>query len=435
MSVVIPLLTTLALLVAGAHFWRAGLWGLAFSCLALAALAWTRKAWARLVLCFALVTVAARWIWITDLYVRMRMLMGEPWQRLAVILLGVAAFTALAAALLRTRRAAARYNRRPETAFVQAFSFLPVAGVLAALSWNAPSLLLADRLLPGAGFLQALGLGLWAAWVAGALADRRGAPAARLRIWRLFSLVFFLQLALGLAVDSLFFMTGRPHLPVPGLILFGPLYRGGGLFMPVLFGVSLLLVGAAWCSHLCYFGVWDTTAARRVRPAPPPAWLKRSAPLCFLLCLGLTLGLKYSGAAWQAAAAAGLLLGLLLIPAAALYSRKLGLPAYCLGCCPLGFVARLAGRIVPWRVRRTEHCTECGTCVRACRQGALSLPGLRKGGAGASCTLCRDCLSACPRQGLVLRFAGLNGNPATAERLFLIAVSVLHALFLGTARV
>ena len=35
-----------------------------------------------------------------------------------------------------------------------------------------------------------------------------------------------------------------------------------------LFGFSTLLAGAAWCSHLCYFGVWDASAAKSCAGGP-----------------------------------------------------------------------------------------------------------------------------------------------------------------------
>ena len=38
--------------------------------------------------------------------------------------------------------------------------------------------------------------------------------------------------------------------------------RGGGLFMAILFSASVLLVGPAWCSWLCYIGAWDDRVAR-----------------------------------------------------------------------------------------------------------------------------------------------------------------------------
>ena len=54
---------------------------------------------------------------------------------------------------------------------------------------------------------------------------------------------------------------GEMHLPVPALILAGPLYRGEGFFMLFLFLSTVLIVGPAWCSWLCYVGAWDNVSS------------------------------------------------------------------------------------------------------------------------------------------------------------------------------
>lgn len=95
-SRLIPLPSCIMLLLAGAHFWRNGQPGLAAACIALALLAWSRAAWVRLLLLLVLPVLAGRWIWSAGQFVQMRMLMGEPWHRLAAILLTVALLTALA---------------------------------------------------------------------------------------------------------------------------------------------------------------------------------------------------------------------------------------------------------------------------------------------------------------------------------------------------
>lgn len=154
-------------------------------------------------------------------------------------------------------------------------AFFGTISILTPLLFVAPQVFLTERFLPGWAPLHILLAGFWASWVASRLGDRDAAPRTRLFIWCLFSVAFFVQLALGLAGYGLFLMTGNLHLPVPGMILAAPLYRGGGLFMPILFGVSVLLAGAAWCSHLCYFGVWDSVAASGRKAVPPPRWMSR----------------------------------------------------------------------------------------------------------------------------------------------------------------
>lgn len=74
--------------------------------------------------------------------------------------------------------------------------------------------------------------------------DRKERPKWRTRARLLFSIVFFGQL-LGILVNPVFLMTGKQHLPVPAIILAGPLYRLEGLFMPILFLSTLLLAEIA----------------------------------------------------------------------------------------------------------------------------------------------------------------------------------------------
>ena len=273
--------------------------------------------------------------------------------------------------------------------------------------------------------------------VYGWLADRRRAPVWRRRIWLLFSCVFFGQLLAGLFLHSLFLLQGVPHLPVPGLILSGPLYRGGGsLFMPGLFAVSLLLAGSAWCSHLCYLGVWDARAADagpRSGRGVPAFWRKMRWGLLAVSLL-LPLGLRLAGLPWPWALVLALALGLALLPCALWLSRKLGIPVYCCGICPLGMTANLLARLSPWRLRRNGHCTGCGACARVCRYGALRLDGDgRVAGPGWRCTLCRDCMSVCRHRALEIRCCGQGG--AWVEQALLCSLSVLHTLFLFMGRV
>ncbi len=46
------------------------------------------------------------------------------------------------------------------------------------------------------------------------------------------------------------------------MILSDPIFRGEISFMTVLFLSTVILSGPTWCSHLCYFGAIDGTAAK-----------------------------------------------------------------------------------------------------------------------------------------------------------------------------
>lgn len=434
-SRLIPLPSFLAFVLAGAHFWRAGWPSLTVGCGITALLAWTRFAWVRQLLLLALPLLAARWIWTTAQFVQIRQLMEQPWQRLAVILLSVALFTVLAALLLLRQKAHRWYCRKEEAANTQMGAMMVCLALLLSVWFMNPQLLVLERFIPQGGLAQVMLAALWAVLAAGWLADRHQAPRARMRLWRLFSLVFFGQLVLGLAVESRFLLTGSLHLPVPGLIAAGPIYRGGGWFMLGLFGISTLLVGAAWCSQLCYFGAWDATAAQKSKNSPAPPWLPRLRLGVLALTVITALTLRLAGAPTVAALSCGLLLGLLLLPCALLVSRGRGYASYCLGLCPLGLLGRWLGRISPWRIRRIGPCSGCHACIRVCRQGAMTEKTLESGTPSTACHLCRDCAHACPKQSLAVTWFGRQSSAAWAGSVFTALLAGLHAAFLFMARI
>jgi hypothetical protein len=99
------LLPALALLLLGAHFFRAALVPLTVACLGLIALLFVRARWAWLTLQVALALGTIEWLRTAWEFASVRAAMGQPYTRLLVIVGGVALFTALAALALRTRTA------------------------------------------------------------------------------------------------------------------------------------------------------------------------------------------------------------------------------------------------------------------------------------------------------------------------------------------
>ncbi|MFO7653091.1 MAG: 4Fe-4S binding protein [Candidatus Krumholzibacteriia bacterium] len=323
-------------------------------------------------------------------------------------------------------------------------AFLLTAGLLALAETRTDlALLMSERLAPGTGWLQVLALAAYAAWLARAMLDPRRQPRLRRRIWLAFSIVFFAQFALGLVglagafgldVLGVFLMTGELHVPVPAVIIGGPLFRGGGLFMPILFAATLLLVGPAWCSHLCYFGAFDAqAAARRRRPVQLPRWVTPLRMGLLLAVPAAALALRAAGVPGLTAALVGAGFGVAGITVMLLVSRRLGTMAHCIVWCPLGLVSDLLGRISPFRVRIGSDCDDCQACTRACRFSALHRADIARRQPGLSCTLCGDCVQACPKVQLGYRFPGLS--PARARALFVTVVVALHAVFLGVARI
>ena len=395
-----------------------------------------RSAWMRPVSFVLLLAIAAEWFVTCNQFMQIRMAMGEPWLRLVLILGTVAALTLGTGLLVAVKPGKNWFCKKAPSSGRQCAAFVLALLLMLPVWLKMPYMLLAERLVPGAGILQALLAAFWATLVCSWLGNPSLAHKRRLVVWRLFSVVFFGQFALACLGYGLFAMTDSLHIPVPGVIVAGAVYRGEAGFMLALFLATILLLGPAWCSHLCYFGSWDAAAADN--PKHKGTRL-RLHPLFWRLCmLGLAiacaLALRLNGAPVSLAAACAILLGLLMLPCAFFLSRRYGQACYCTLLCPLGLLACVAGRLAPWRVRTTKACTQCGVCTRVCRYGALDMDRIRTGSPSLSCVLCRDCINACPSQGMQLVFAGRSWH-GFAESVFVSLASALHASFLFLAMV
>lgn len=390
-------------------------------------------AWIRLAAVAALLAGCGTTLYTMAFFVRLRLDMGAPWMRLALIL-GAASLLPLIAAWMVGRGLRQDTGRDMRAAWTGFAAWALTLALLASVQAKSGApLLLAERHLAGAGWLEAALLALYAGFVATALLDRSRSARVRRLVWGLFSAVFFGQLVLGLLGVPGMLMSGALHLPVPALIAAGPLFRGEGFFMLILFCATLVLVGPAWCSHLCYIGAWDAGCAQAKRtPRPAPAWMRRTR----LILAGLVLGAAWlmgRAGVYPALAAAlaggfglagvGLMLGV---------SRGRGYMAHCAGFCPMGALAGVLGKASPWRVTLGDRCTACGVCSNACRYDALRPEDLAARRPGLSCTLCRDCLGVCPRDQMRLTLWG--GRAAWAEPAFVALAAALHACFLGVAR-
>ena len=294
-----------------------------------------------------------------------------------------------------------------------------------------PPMIIAERFVPGAGWLEIVLLAAWAAWLTTRILDDRRSAVWRQRLWRLFSLVFFTQLLLGIAGIETLLMTGELHLPVPALVVGGPLYRGGGYFMPILVGATLLLVGPAWCSHLCYIGAWDDLAARSMisRPQPLNRWRNLLRFGILVGVIAVAIALRELGAPVALAAVLGGLFGIAGIGVMVFTSRRTGAMVHCATFCPVGWITTTLGRINPFRIKIDKGCAMCGLCIPSCRFDALNPVHLGEGRVGANCTLCGDCIGACHMSELSYAFPGLG--PQGAKVLFRVLVISLHAAFMG----
>lgn len=421
-------------LLLSAHFMRWGEIGPALTCIASLSLLFIRKRWVPTVLTIGLIGGGLLWIRSAIDLVQMRLSVDAPWLRLALILGAVAAATLLATLIFRTKTMRARFQAGGSTAASSAGAFLLTAALLSTvlIVVDRP-MLLADRFVPGSGWLVVLGLSTYAAWLTEKLLDPVVQPLWRRRLWGLFSIVFFVQLFLGLLGIDEMLMTGMLHVPVPAVILAGPIYRGGGFFMVILFSVALLLIGPAWCSYLCYFGAMDSTMAhRRRRPRRLPRWAWKARIAIVILVVVTAFLFGAIGVSGTVAASVGVGFGVVGIALMVALSHRQGVMVHCTVYCPMSLIADLAGKVSPFRVRIGEACTDCGLCTKACRFDALRKADIKRRRPGLTCTLCGDCVGSCHEGQLGYRFAGLT--PERARALFMTLVAALHAVFLGVAR-
>jgi ferredoxin len=427
----IPLLLSWALLAA--HHLRAGEPGLIGLWLSLPLALLLRRRWADHALQIILVGGAVEWVLTLQDLVRMYAQLGRPSLRATLILGGVAAFTVLSALVLGTRgRRQQLPAADPVGSGLGAFLLAGILLMVAQLVVDPPVILL-ERFLRGGGWWQGAVLAFYAGWLADKLRDPGAVRKLRPVVWLGFSGVFFVQLLLGLAGMEKLLMTGTLHLPVPALIAAGPIYRGGGFFMVILFASSVLVLGPAWCSWLCYIGAWDDRAARlRQRPGQLPTWRGhlRLAVLVIVMGTAFLLGRLGVGAAAAVWLAAGF--GLVGVGLMVSWSRRTGHMTHCTAWCPMGWLATRLGRLSPWRLRISDSCLDCGACTPVCRYDALSPENVRQRVPGEACTLCGDCQSACSTHSIQYRW--FSADPERARQVFFLIVAAWHAVFIGVAR-
>lgn len=97
------LLPAVALLLLGAHFFRAGLVALTVACLALLTLLFVRSAWPARTLQVAFMLGTLEWLRTAWVFASARAAAGQSYGRLLIILGGVALLTALAAIVLKSK--------------------------------------------------------------------------------------------------------------------------------------------------------------------------------------------------------------------------------------------------------------------------------------------------------------------------------------------
>ncbi|MCL2789245.1 MAG: 4Fe-4S binding protein [Desulfobulbus sp.] len=422
----------------GAHFFRASAYGLVLCCAGVFLLHCGHTEWKRYAVSFFLLWGAVEWGETALFLAQARMQAGIPWFRAALILWGVACVTGLGALALYRQQAGT--EGKDDYARLKGIVFLISFGAIHYLARYSPiPLLLLERFFPGWGGAQIFFIAWYGVWVATLLLDPKRSRKGRKLAWLLFSLLFYSQLALGILVLERMLMTGTLHIPVPGFIVFGPLFRGTLSMMAGLVLVATLLTGSAWCSMLCYFGPFDAIAAgnKPVKPLPPSLrWTIRYGRLCVLAAgslVAVALPLTHQPLT-IALPVAGLFVGAsFFIMGRA--SRKYNSMMHCTTFCPMGIVINALAKISPWRIRvEPEQCDHCGACEAVCKYRAISASSRTLGKTACQCSLCMDCIPACTKQAITLRAVCIPVSNPTARHIFIVLLVAIHAIFIAFAR-
>jgi polyferredoxin len=294
-------------------------------------------------------------------------------------------------------------------------------------------MLLAERFIEGAGWIEILLISIYGAFVAFKMQDPMNVPKWRKITWTLFSIIFFTQLIIGLSGFEKFLMTGKLHLPIPMMIIGGPIYRAQLSVMTILFLSTVILTGPAWCSHLCYFGAFDNLASggKTSREILKHKGAIKSTIL--ILVIAMAIILRWLNVPMLLATIIAVAFGLTGILIMILISVKRKKMVHCVMYCPVGTVVNIFKYVNPFRMYIDKSCTLCMQCTRFCKYDALNPVDIKNSKPSITCTLCGDCLAGCHHNSIKYKF--LNMKPENARNLYLILTISLHAACIALARI
>ncbi len=294
-------------------------------------------------------------------------------------------------------------------------------------------ILLAERFVKGLGWLEIAIIATYGAYVAYKMQDPKEVPKWRKKIWTIFSVAFFSQLIIGLLGADKFLMNGKLHLPIPMMILAGPIYRGQLSIMPILLISTIILTGPAWCSQLCYFGAFDGLSSSGKTQKGKLKYKAQIKASILVFVIIMTIALRLFEVSLLISTLAAISFGLVGISVMLWFSRKNGKMVHCILYCPVGTIVNITRFISPFRMYIDNSCDLCMRCTSHCKYDALRPEHIKNKKPGFSCTLCGDCLASCKGNSIKYRF--LNLKPETARNLYLFLTISLHACFLAVARI
>jgi polyferredoxin len=294
-------------------------------------------------------------------------------------------------------------------------------------------MILAERFLKGSGWIEILLISCYGAFVIYKMQDPKNVPRWRKITWTAFSLVFFSQLFIGLIGFDKFLMTGKLHLPIPMMILAGPIYRGQLSVMTILFISTVVLTGPAWCSQLCYFGAFDNLAAGGKTSKEILRFKGPVKTTILFLVIAMALILRWMNVSMLISTLIAVAFGITGILIMIFFSLKQKKMIHCSLYCPIGTIVNVAKYVNPFRLYIDKSCTLCMGCTKYCKYDALNIMDIKNSKPSLACTLCGDCLAGCHHNSINYKF--LNMKPEYARNLYLILTISLHAVCIALARI
>jgi ferredoxin-type protein NapH len=297
-------------------------------------------------------------------------------------------------------------------------------------------MLMLERFLNGGGWIEILLLCSYGAFLIYKMQDIHQSAKWRLRSWTIFSAFFFSQLILGIIADERFLLTGNLHIPVPAMMISGPIYRGQLSIMTLLFLSTIVLSGPAWCSQLCYFGALDGVAASTKKGKTiarwNQVWLFKGSFL-FILVLS-TLLFRWASFSPAQATILGVTIGIIGVLFILIYSLRKGKMVHCIAYCPIGTLVHFLKYASPFRMYIDQKsCTLCMQCTPVCKYDALKLRDLKNSKPGLSCTLCGDCLGSCKDN--AIKYKLFSMKPELARKTYLFITISLYVIFMAMGRI
>jgi polyferredoxin len=294
-------------------------------------------------------------------------------------------------------------------------------------------IILAERFLKGSGWVEILLISCYGAFVAFKMQDPMNVPRWRKITWTIFSVVFFTQLIIGLSGIEKFLMTGKLHLPIPMMILAGPIYRGQLSVMTILFFSTIILTGPAWCSQLCYFGAFDNLASGGKTSKEILRYKGAIKTTLLVLVIAMALILRWLNVSLLVSTLIAIGFGITGIIIMILFSVKRKKMVHCVLYCPIGTIVNVFKHVNPFRMYIDQSCTLCMNCTKFCKYDALNAQDIKNLKPSITCTLCGDCLAGCHHNSIKYKF--LKMRPEHARNLYLILTISLHAACIAMARI